>query len=33
MEIRKVKINDKWYVAEITAKTQKLLDKINLHIT
>lgn len=32
-EIRKVKINDKWHTAEITAKTKKLLDNLNIHIT
>ncbi len=32
-EIRKVKINTKWYSAEITAKTQKILDKVNIPIT
>ena len=32
-EIRKVKINDMWYNAEITAKTADLLKKIGVHIT
>ena len=32
-EIRKVKINDKWFLAETTAKTQKILDKVNIPIT
>ena len=32
-EIRKVKINTTWYSAEITAKTQKILDKVNIPIT
>lgn len=32
-EIRKVKINTKWYSAEITTKTQKILDKVNIPIT
>jgi transposase len=32
-EIRKVKINDQWYNAEITAKTGELLNKIGVHIT
>jgi transposase len=33
MEIRKVKINEQWYTAEITTKTQDLLSKIGVHIT
>ncbi len=32
-EIRKVKINDQWYNAEITAKTAELLNKIGVPIT
>ena len=32
-EIRKVKINDKWYNAEITAKTEDILKEIGVHIT
>ncbi|MDD3688351.1 MAG: hypothetical protein PHE56_16525, partial [Bacteroidales bacterium] len=32
-EIRKVKINDQWHNADITAKTQELLSKIGVHIT
>jgi len=32
-EVRKVKINGKWHLAEITAKTEKLLDKLNIPIT
>jgi len=32
-EIRKVKINDQWHNAEITAKTGDLLNKIGVHIT
>jgi len=32
-EIRKVQINDEWNLAEITGKTQKLLEKLNVHIT
>ncbi|GAB4406285.1 MAG: transposase [Thermodesulfovibrionales bacterium] len=32
-EIKKVKINDSWHTAEITSKTQKLLEKLNIHIT
>ncbi len=32
-EIRKVKINGKWYLAEITSKTEKLLEKLNIPIT
>ncbi|GMT46130.1 MAG: hypothetical protein IEMM0006_1962 [bacterium] len=32
-EIRKVKMNGKWFLAEITAKTEKLLDKLNIPIT
>ena len=32
-EVRKVKINSTWKTAEITNKTQKLLDKLKIHIT
>ena len=32
-EIKKVKINDKWYVAEITKKIANLLDVLNVRIT
>jgi len=32
-EIRKVKVNSKWYTAEITNKTTKLLEKLNIDIT
>jgi len=32
-EVKKVKINDKWYDAETTAKTLKLLEKLQIHIT
>lgn len=32
-EIRKVKINDQWHNAEITAKTGDMLNKIGVHIT
>jgi len=32
-EIRKVKINDKWHNAEVTAKTIDLLNKLGVHIT
>lgn len=32
-EIRKVKINNKWHSAEVTKKTVKLLNKLNIHIT
>lgn len=32
-EIKKVKINDSWHTAEITTKTQKLIEKLNIHIT
>jgi hypothetical protein len=32
-EIRKVKINDKWHNAEITTKTEKLIETIGVHIT
>ncbi len=31
-EIRKVRMNDKWYLAEITAKTENLLAKLNIPI-
>jgi len=31
--IRKVKINNNWFPAEITKPTQNLLDKLNAHIT
>jgi len=30
---RKVKINGTWYLAEITKKTEKLLQKLNIPIT
>lgn len=32
-EIKKVKINDKWYLEEITKKTEELLKKIKIPIT
>lgn len=32
-EIRRVKMNGKWHLAEITAKTEKLLSKLNIPIT
>jgi transposase len=32
-DIKKVKINDKWHIAEITEKTSDVLDLLNLHIT
>lgn len=32
-EVRKVKINDKWYIAEITQKNKILLDSLDIHIT
>jgi transposase len=32
-EIKKVKINDSWHTAEITSKSQKLLEKLDIHIT
>jgi transposase len=32
-EIRKVKINEQWHNAEVTAKTKALLDLLNIHIT
>lgn len=32
-EIRKVNINNKWHLAEMTSKTQKLLDKLSIPIT
>jgi transposase len=32
-EIRKVKINGTWFLAEITKKTQSLIDSLNIHIT
>jgi len=32
-EIKKVKINDEWFVAEMTKKTQILLDSVGIHIT
>jgi hypothetical protein len=31
--VRKIKINDIWYLSEITKPTQLLLEKLNLHIT
>ncbi len=33
LEIKKVKINDSWHTAEITGRTQKLIEKLGLHIT
>lgn len=33
IEIKKVKINDSWHTAEITSKTQKLMEKLDIHIT
>ncbi len=32
-EIKKVKINDSWHTTQITSKSQKLLGKLNIHIT
>jgi transposase len=32
-EVKKVKINDKWHVAEITQKSKHLLDSLKVHIT
>ncbi len=32
-EIKKVKINDSWHATQITSKSQKLLGKLNIHIT
>lgn len=32
-EVKKVKINDKWYIAEITQKSNELLDDLKIHIT
>jgi transposase len=32
-EIRKIKINNEWKLAEITAKTQTLLNKLNIPVT
>ena len=32
-EIKKVKINNEWYTAEITKKTEELLKIVNVHIT
>jgi transposase len=32
-EIKKVKINNSWHTAEITSKSQKLLELLNVHIT
>ena len=31
--VRKVKINNDWFVGEITSQTKSLLDAINLSIT
>jgi len=31
--IKRVKINDSWHTSEITSKSQKLLELLNLHIT
>jgi transposase len=32
-EIKKIKINQNWVLSEFTNKTQKILDKLNIHIT
>ena len=32
-EIKKVNINDKWYIAEITKKSDDLLKVLNIPIT
>lgn len=32
-EVRKVKMNDKWYVSEMTKKTHELLELLGIHIT
>jgi transposase len=32
-EVRKVKVNSKWYIAEMTNKTEKLLKSLNIDIT
>ncbi|GLI54124.1 hypothetical protein [Thermodesulfovibrio yellowstonii] len=32
-EIKKVRLNDSWYTSEITSKTKKLIEKLNIHIT
>ncbi len=32
-EIKKVKINDSWHTGEITTKTQRLLERLDIHIT
>ena len=32
-EVKKVRINDKWYIAEITQKSKSFLDALNIHIT
>ncbi len=32
-EIRKVKMNDKWYLAETITKTKDLLERLKIHIT
>jgi len=32
-EIKKIKIADKWVLSEFTNKTQKILDKLDVHIT
>ncbi len=32
-EIRKIKIDQNWYLAEITSSTLKLLNQLDLHIT
>ena len=31
--IRRAKINNVWYIGEITKSTQTLLDKLDIHIT
>ena len=32
-EVKKVKVNDKWYEAEVTAKTTEIINKLNIPIT
>jgi len=32
-EVKKVKLNGKWYEAEVTAKTTEIINKLNIPIT
>ena len=32
-DVKKIKINDKWYLNEFTQQTQKMIHKLNIKIT